>query len=202
MDLIFYLIVFLIALVLSSSEILFGKYALNFHLVLKSPKYLFLYGLFYGSIGLISLYLIEHYELKINDIQLNQSPLITALVIGITIKSISRMNLYTIPSGDKDVHIGFKQISKFFDNITLKRLNDSVDKKILIEVKRVKKKLNQKSNGEVDRLIAQSLPTNYSEFKKVNFLEEIKQLEKFEKLVRVSTSFGVKKLEIIEELAD
>ncbi|WP_407266892.1 hypothetical protein [Tenacibaculum maritimum] len=193
-----YVIVFLIALILSASEILFGKYKLNYSLLLKSPKFLIFYGLYYGIVGSLALCLIDYTELTINTLEIGESPYITAVVIGLTIKSISRLNLYTITTGDKEIHLGFKQISSFFDDITLKRINDTVDNKIIEEVKKTEKKLKKKTLRQMDELISRSLPSDFPQIKKVTFLKEIEnEKKKFDKLRYFTVKFGAHKLETI-----
>lgn len=85
-----YFIVFILGLILSIGEILFGKYHLNYSLVLKRPKFIIIYGLFYGIVGVLTLILINSSDLKINDMQLGKSPFIISIIIGFTIKPISR----------------------------------------------------------------------------------------------------------------
>jgi hypothetical protein len=193
-----YVIVFLIALILSSSEILFGKYKLNFSLLLKSPKFLLFYGLYYGIVGALALCLVDYTGLTINTLEIGESPYLTAVIIGLTIKSISRLNLYTVTTGDKEIHIGFKQVSSFFDDITLKRINDSVDNKIIAEVKKTEKKLKKKTLRQINELISRSLPSDFPKIKKVTFLKEIEdEPKKFDKLRYFAVKFGSHKLETI-----
>lgn len=193
-----YIIVFIIASILSSSEILFEKYKLNFSLLLKSPKFLIYHGLYYGIVGTLALCLVDYTELTINTLEIGKTPYITTVVIGLTIKSISRLNLYTITSGNKEIHIGFKQVSSYFDEITLKRINDSVDNKIISEVKKTEKKLKKKTLREINELIERSLPSNFSKIKKVTFLKEIEnEQKKFDKLRYFAVKFGAHKLETI-----
>ena len=199
LDLLPYFIVFILGFILSSGEILFGKYHLNYSLVLKRPKFIIIYGLFYGIIGALILILINSSELKINDLQLAKSPFLVSIIIGLTIKPISRANLYTITSGEKQFYVGFKQISRFCDNLALKRINDIVDEEIIRKVKDIKQNLNQKSAGAIDRLIEDSLPTDYSGVKRVAFMKEITETkDKFDKLRYFAVKFGVHKLETIE----
>ncbi|WP_294669288.1 hypothetical protein [uncultured Fluviicola sp.] len=113
------------------------------------------------------------------------------------------MNLYTITSGDKEIHVGFKQISKYFDNITLKRINDSVDDKLIEKVKETKRLINQKSNGIVDGLINRSLPTDYPKIQKVAFMKEVSEMtDKFDKLRHFASKFGSHKLKTLRNLID
>ncbi len=193
-----YIIVFLIALLLSSTEILFGKYKLNFNLLLRRPKFLIFYDLYYGVVGALTLCLVDYTELTINTIEIGKSPYITAVIIGLTIKSISRLNLYTVSAGDKEIHIGFKQISSFFDDITLKRINDSVDNKIIEAVKKTEAKLKKKTLRQINELIERSLPSDFPKIKKVTFLKEIDdERKKFDKLRYFAVKFGAHKLETI-----
>ena len=193
-----YLVVFALALALSIGEVLFGKFHLNYSLVLKKPKFIIIYGLFYGIVGCLVLYLICYSELKINDLQISEAPFITAIIIGITIKPISRANLYTITSGEKQFHVGFKQISGFFDNLALKRINDNVDEEIIRKVQEIKKQLNQESAGTLDRLIEDSLPMDLLPIKRVTFLKEISESKnKFDKLRYFAVKFGVHKLDTL-----
>lgn len=198
LDFIPYVIVFIFGLILSIGEILFGKYQLNYSLVLKRPKFIIIYGLFYGIVGVLILILINSSELKINDLLLAKSPILVSIIIGLTIKPISRVNLYTFSSGEKQFHVGFKQISGFFDNLALKRINDIVDEEIIRRVKDVKQNLNQKSAGAIDRLIEDSLPSHIVGVKRAAFIKEISETkDKFDKLRYFAVKFGVHKLETI-----
>jgi hypothetical protein len=198
MILIHYIVVFIIALLLSSTEILFGKYKLNYSLLLKTPKFLILYGLYYGIVGALTLWLIDYTQLTINTTEIGESPYITAVIIGLTIKSISRLNLYTVTTGEREIHIGFKQVSSFFDDITLKRINDSVDDRIIKEVKKTEKVLKKKTLRQVNELIERSLPSDFPRIKKITFLKEIDdEKKKFDKLRYFAVKFGVHKLETI-----
>lgn len=198
LDFIPYVIVFIFGLILSIGEILFGKYQLNYSLVLKRPKFIIIYGLFYGIVGVLILILINSSELKINDLLLAKSPILVSIIIGLTIKPISRVNLYTFSSGEKQFHFGFKQISGFFDNLALKRINDIVDEEIIRRVKDVKQNLNQKSAGAIDRLIEDSLPSHIVGVKRAAFIKEISETkDKFDKLRYFAVKFGVHKLETI-----
>lgn len=193
-----YIVVFVLAVALSIAEVLFGKFHLNYSLVLKKPKFIIYYGLFYGIVGGLVLLLIRYSELKINDVEVCDAPFIVAIIIGLTIKPISRANLYTITSGDKQFHVGFKQISGFFDNLALKRINDIVDEEIIRKVKEVKSQLNQESAGTIDRLIQNSLPTDLLPVKKVTFMKEITEAkDKFDKLRYFAVKFGVHKLDTL-----
>jgi hypothetical protein len=193
-----YIIVFIIALLLSSAEILFGKYKLNYSLLLEKPKFLVLYGLYYGIVGALTLWLIDYTQLTINTTEIGESPYITAVIIGLTIKSISRLNLYTVTTGEKEIHIGFKQISSFFDDITLKRINDSVDDRIIKEVKKTEKLLKNKTLRQINELIERSLPSDFPSIKKITFLKEIDdENKKFDKLRYFVVKFGVHKLKTI-----
>jgi hypothetical protein len=197
-DIIPYFIVFILGLFISNVEILFGKYHLNYSLILKRPKFILIYGLFYGIVGILILILIHKSELKINKLELTKSPFILAIIIGITIKPISRINLYTFNSVEKPFHIGFKQISGFFDNLVLKRISDILDEEIIRKVKEVKKRLNQKPAGEIDRLIEVSLPSGFIGVKRAAFMKEIiETTDKFDKLRYFAVKFGVHKLDTI-----
>ena len=200
MILIYFIFTFTIAILLSCSEVLFGKYKLNYLLLLRSPKYLILYGLYYGLASVIILFLLSYYELEINNLRINENPIITSFVVGVSIKSFSRISLYTINTGDREIYIGLKQISNFFDDLALKRINDVVDDKIIDETNRMLRVLANYSDREIEDRIELSLPSNYSKYKKQLFMKDIKaQTSRFEKIRLFILRFGYQKIKTLKK---
>jgi hypothetical protein len=193
----------LIAFLLSTSEVLFGKYQLNHSLLLKKNGYLIWYGIYFIFITLMVNILVFNNELKINTFFVIENKWKTAIFIGFAIKAIARMNLYSFKLEKKEIHIGPKIFNDFFEDFFEKKISDNVDDKLLIEIKKVEKTLNKQTLKDIDRMIDQCLPNNLTLIKKKSHLKEISQFnKKFDKLRYFAIKFGVNRLRQLLTLLD
>lgn len=191
----------LITFFLSTSEILFGKYKLNHNILLKKRGYLIWYGIYFSIVCLIINLLVFNGELKINSFDVNVNKWKTAIFIGITIKAIARMNLYSFKLEGKEIFVGPKLINEIFEDFLEKKISDNIDEELLVEIKRIEKIVNKETLGELDRLISQCFPNNLTEIKRKSHLKEISQNKtKFDKLRYFAVKFGIKRLKQIETL--
>lgn len=191
----------LITFLLSTSEVLFGKYKLNHNILLRKKGYLIWYGLYFSIVCLLINLLIFNGELKINSFDVNENKWKTAIFIGITIKAIARMNLYSFKLEGKEIFVGPKLVNEIFEDFLEKKISDNIDEQLLIEIKRVEKIVNKETLNELDKLISQCLPNNLSEIKRKSHLKEISQNKtKFDKLRYFAVKFGVNRLKQIETL--
>lgn len=191
----------LITFLLSTSEILFGKYKLNHSILLKKKGYLIWYGIYFSIVCLLINLLVFNGELKINSFDVNENKWKTAIFIGITIKAIARMNLYSFKLEEKEIFVGPKQLNEIFEDFLEKKISDNIDKELLIEIRKMEKIVNKETLGELDRLISQCLPNNMNEIKRKSHLKEISQNKtKFDKLRYLAVKFGVNRLKQIETL--
>lgn len=191
----------LITFLLSTSEILFGKYKLNHNILLRKKGYLIWYGLYYSVVSLFINLIIFNGELKINSFDVIENKWETAIFIGITIKAIARMNLYSFKLEGKEIFVGPKLINEIFEDFLEKKISDNIDEQILKEIKLVEKIVNKETLNELDKLISQCLPNNLSEIKRKSHLKEISQNKtKFDKLRYFAVKFGVNRLKQIETL--
>lgn len=191
----------LITFLLSTSEVLFGKYKLNHNILLRKKGYLIWYGLYFSVVCLFINLLIFNGELKINSFDVIENKWETAIFIGITIKAIARMNLYSFKLEGKEIFVGPKLINEIFEDFLEKKISDNIDEQILKEIKLVEKIVNKETLNELDKLISQCLPNNLSEIKRKSHLKEISQNKtKFDKLRYFAVKFGVNRLKQIETL--
>ncbi|MEN9337655.1 MAG: hypothetical protein RLZZ500_2642 [Bacteroidota bacterium] len=191
----------MITFLLSTSEVLFGKYKLNHNILLRKKGYLIWYGLYFSIVCLLINLLIFNGELKINSFDVNENKWKTAIFIGITIKAIARMNLYSFKLEGKEIFVGPKLVNEIFEDFLEKKISDNIDEQLLIEIKRVEKIVKKETLNELDKLISQCLPNNLSEIKRKSHLKEISQNKtKFDKLRYFAVKFGVNRLKQIETL--
>ncbi len=191
----------LITFIMSTSEVLFGKYKLNHNILLRKKEYLIWYGLYFSIFCLLINLLIFKGELKINSFDVIKNKWKTAIFIGFTIKAISRMNLYSFKLDGKEIFIGPKLVNELFEDFLEKKISDNIDEQLLIEIKRIEKIANKETLNELDKLISQCLPNNLSEIKRKSHLKEIfENKTKFDKLRCFALKFGANRLKQIEIL--
>jgi hypothetical protein len=190
-----------IAFLLSTSEVLFGKYKLNHTLLLKNKSYLIWYGIYFTFICLLINCLVFNNELKINSFDVTENKWKTAIFLGVAIKAIARMNLYSLKVEGKQIHIGPRIINDIFEDFFEKKISDSIDEKLLIEIKKIERLLNNETLNEIDKFIEQCLPNNLTTIKRKSHLKEISQSKtKFDKLRYFAVKFGVNRLRQIKTL--
>ncbi len=191
----------LIAFLLSSIEVLFGKYKLNHGLLLKKPRYVIYNGLYYAAMAILINVLIFIGEIKLNDFDVTQNLWKTSIILGIVTKSIARINLFSIKLDGKDIPFGFKLFNDFFEDFFLKKISDDADNMLLKEIKSTEKKLKSKTLNWIDRTISQCMPSNMAQIKKESYLADIKtQTTTFDKLNVFANKFGVNRMKQIENL--
>lgn len=191
----------IITFLLSTSEILFGKYKLNHSILLRKKNYLIWYGIYFSLVCLIVNVLVFSGELKINSFNVNENKWKTAIFIGITIKAIARMNLYSFKLEGKEIYIGPKLLNEIFEDFLEKKISDDIDEELLIEIKRIEKVVKEETLNELDKLISQCLPNNLTEIKRKSYLKELSQNKsKFDKLRYLAVKFGINRLKQIETL--
>jgi len=196
MTAIHYIVTAVIAFALSTSEILFVKYGLTFQLVLKRPLFLILYGLFYAAIAVMIDFLISVNQLTINSVNLAKSPLITCVVVGVTVKAFSRINIYTLKFENKKIDIGFKLLTNIFEDFFEKQISDDHDNLLITEISTAVKQSNKLTLNQMDQKLKQVLPSGFTKIKEDSYYKEISQFkDKFDKLKYFATRFGLKRLE-------
>jgi len=195
----------LIGLFVTALGILYGKYRFNHKFVLKKPRYLIWYSLAYGILATILTAIIIQGDLKINDYEPKETPFLVAIFVGVSIKSLSASTLFNFPLGDKKIPIGPKIIFGYIDDFLLKKLNDTIDKQLVVEIKRVSKKL--KSGGrtlrEQNRLINEVTPTNFTAIERTGYMTDIEKLkDSFDKCRYFADKFGIDRLQMLEDNID
>ncbi len=193
----------LIAFLLSSFEVLFGKYKLNHGLLLRKPRYVIYNGIYYAIIALLINVLVFIGEIKINNFDVTQNLWKTSIILGIITKSIAKINLFTIRLDGKDVPFGFKLFNDFFEDFFVKKISDDADNMLLLEIKKTERKLKSKTTNWIDRTISQCMPSNMATINKESYLAEIrKQTTKFDKLSVFAKKFGVNRMKQIESFIE
>jgi hypothetical protein len=142
-----------------------------------------------------------NFDLKINSFDVNVNEWKTAIFIGITIKAIAKMNIYSFKLEQKEIFVGPKLINELFEDFLEKKISDNIDEELLVEIKRIEKIVNKETLGELDRLILQCFPNNLTEIKRKSHLKELAQNKtKFDKLRYFAVKFGINRLKQIEKL--
>jgi hypothetical protein len=191
----------LITFLLSTSEILFGKYKLNHNILLRKKEYLIWYGIYFSLLCFLINLLVFNGELKINSFDVSVNKWKTAIFIGVTIKAIARMNLYSFKLEGKEIFVGPKLLNEIFEDFLEKKISDNIDEQLLIEIKRIEGIVNKETLNELDKLIYQCFPNNLTEIKRKSHMKEVSQSKtKFDKLRYFTVKFGVNRLKQIETL--
>jgi len=200
-NLLYFFIAFFIGGGISFAELLFGKYKFNHKIVLKKCRYLVWYSILYGLISGIVTILIIVCGLNINGLKISDSPILTAIIIGLLAKAISKITLYNITLDNKSVPIGPKFIVDRFEEFLLKKLHDDFDSLIIKEITTAEKIIKKnRTLTQMDVLFDQAMPTGYSAIKRLSYMKEIKSLrDPFDKCRYFVDKFGVDRLRIVTD---
>jgi hypothetical protein len=111
------LIAFVIGSIVPVLELVTGTYPRTFYLI-KRCKALYLYGLMFGLVAavtaVISSILLANGTIKLQGPMI-ESPYIQAIVIGISVKAVLHINIFTLTSGKTATPIGFETFTRFFE---------------------------------------------------------------------------------------
>lgn len=191
----------LIAFLISGSELLFGTYKNNHTIVLKKFRYLLGYSLLFGLFASIITWMVYQGQFKINEFEIYKSTILVSIIIGIAIKSIVRINIYTLTIENRKIHIGPKIIVELLEDFILRKLQDDVDVVLIKEIKVYEQILKKKTLREMDECIDSIMPTGFNMIKRRSYMKEVTQLKKpFDKCRYIATNFGINRLQMLDNI--
>jgi hypothetical protein len=106
-----------VAALVTASELITAKYPRTYFLVLRD-RFVYLYVLIYGAIAFGAAFgfdaLVSAGKLKLEGLGL-ASPWVRALVLGVAVKSLLHINLFTVTVGSQPVPVGMEMLVLLFE---------------------------------------------------------------------------------------
>ncbi len=190
----------LAAFIVVISELVFGKYALHAALIIRRPLMPFLYGAYYALLAIGLSYFFIEGNLQIHQVQAHQHPTAIGLIVGLSIRAIARLNLYQIKVAEKTLAIGPKMLNDIWEQYFFRKIADDIDEALTEEVLRLQQQLPQLPDSTIDLIIRDSLPSHFSNEKRLHYCKKIEKCPKtFDKLRYFAFHFGLQRLKLIPQ---
>ncbi len=194
------LIASLTSFILVFIDTIVGRYNLRHQYLLEKPLGVIFYAFYYALLSAFLCYLVTEYNLTINSFKVNENPIMSSIIIGITIKSIVRTNLFSINKDGKKFDLGIKTFNNVIEKFFERHFNDQIDEFSLRDIKTLKdhQSLKRKRVKDIDSALIKCLPSHLSPIQLASHKKEIEQRTKIdEKLQYMVKNFGKKRMEMI-----
>lgn len=190
----------LTSFVLVLADTILGRYNLRHQYLLEKPAGVFFYSSYYALLSALLSYLVTENNLTINSFKASDNPVLSSIIIGVTIKSIVRMNLFSINKDGKKIDLGIKTFNNVIEKFFERHFNDQIDTLTLRDIKLLKNNpsIKRKKIEVINDALVKCLPMHLTPIQLASHKKEIEQRTQIdEKLQYVAKHFGKKRLELI-----